>query len=482
MKLNKLEIHNFKSIEHVELELKKIGDNYTYCLFGINESGKSSILKAISLYDEENLTYPEDYFDETKNVEISFHYSISQNIIKELREQLIKDNKCPKEIASKISATDVIIKIVFNNDTEIEREIIEEVNFKTNIFKGYSSDAKTITKKEKESTEEDFNLTSFIKSNYPDFFYGYSHTVVFWESTSKYLILDEISLTDFSAKPSSISIPLYNCFKLAGIKTTKEIAKKISSLTSHARIRNLESLLSRKVTEHINTIWENHPISILFEIDSDKISLLIEDKDVHDKAKTTSQRSDGFKQFISFLLTISADDKTESLNSKILLMDEPETHLHPQAQLNLRKELNKITSKQNSTYVIYATHSNYLIDKSNLNRNFKVFKENNEKTKVERIERTSSSYSEVNFEVFDIPTTDYHNELYGYLEEVDNAKLQGLDQDRQWIDSRNNNTYNVSLPKYIRHSIHHPENTLNRKFTEAQLKKSIKILRKLKYD
>ncbi|WP_420398733.1 ATP-dependent nuclease [Flagellimonas sp.] len=482
MRLNQIEIKNFKSVEHVVLDLKKIGNNYTYCLFGINESGKSSILRAISLFDEEGLSYPEDYFDETKNVEIIFHYSIDESVIKALREQLVKENKCPKEISKKIIATEVKINVVHSNDTETEREIIEHISFKTEIFQGFTNDDSTIIKKGKDSTEDDLNITTFLRKYHSSFFYGYSHAVVFWESTSKYLILDEISLTEFSTNPSSASIPLLNCFKLAGIRATKDIAKAIASLTSHARIRNLESLLSRKVTEHINTIWENHPISILFEIDSDKISLLIEDTDVHYKAKTTSQRSDGFKQFISFLLTISADDKTESLNSKILLIDEPETHLHPQAQLNLIKELNKITSNQNSTIVLYATHSNYLIDKSNLNRNFKVFKEKNEKTKVEKIQRTSSSYSEVNFEVFEIPTTDYHNELYGYLEEIDSAKLQGLDQDRQWIDSRNNATHKVSLPKYIRHSIHHPENTLNRKFTEAQLKKSINILRKLKYD
>ena len=482
MKLNRIEIKNYKSIEHVEIELKKIGDNYTYCLFGINESGKSSILKGISLYDDEELAYPEDFFDELENIEITFHYSLVQNDLKELRETLVKEHKCPKELINKVSATEVSITVIHKNESDSEREISETINFKTTIFNDYFSKETTIQKKDKESEEDDFNLKFFMEANYTDFFYRHSHTVVFWESTAKYLVLDDISLTEFSAKPDTTSIPLHNCFKLAGIKTTKQIAFKISSLTSHARIRNLESLLSRKVTEHINNIWENHPISVLFEIDSDKISLLIEDKDVHDKAKTTSQRSDGFKQFISFLLTISADDKTESLNNKILLIDEPETHLHPQAQLNLRKELNKITSKQDSTFVIYATHSNYLIDKNNLNRNFKVYKENNEKTNVERIERTTSSYSEVNFEVFDIPTTDYHNELYGYLEEVDKAKLDGLDQDRQWVDSRNKNTYNVSLPKYIRHSIHHPENTLNRKFSEAQLRKSIKIMRELKYD
>jgi len=58
--------------------------------------------------------------------------------------------------------------------------------------------------------------------------------------------------------------------------------------------------------------------------------------------------------------------------------------------------------------------------------------------------------------------------------------LNSLEKDKKWIDSRNNKEKDVSLSEYIRHSIHHPENTLNKKFTEKELKESIEKLKSIK--
>jgi hypothetical protein len=199
------------------------------------------------------------------------------------------------------------------------------------------------------------------------------------------------------------------------------------------------------------------------------------------KAKTTSQRSDGFRQFISFLLTLSAENQIEELNHTLMLIDEPEAHLHPQAQINLCKELIKITSNGTDNIAFYATHSNYMIDKNNLERNIKVVKKRNGTTLLEYIPASQSSYSEVNFTVFDVATADYHNELYGYLEDTSKDKLDSLLKDKDWINERTGQTEKVSLSKYIRNSIHHPENTSNKAYTETLLRKSIKSLIKLKY-
>ncbi|MDA0208487.1 MAG: AAA family ATPase [bacterium] len=59
---------------------------------------------------------------------------------------------------------------------------------------------------------------------------------------------------------------------------------------------------------------------------------------------------DGFCQFISFLLTISAESATNQLSNSLLLLNEPETHLHPQAQEYLKDELIKITRNDENVY------------------------------------------------------------------------------------------------------------------------------------
>ena len=83
--------------------------------------------------------------------------------------------------------------------------------------------------------------------------------------------------------------------------------------------------------------------------------------------------------------------------------------------------------------------------------------------------------------MFDVPTNDYHNELYGYLDEVSKTKLSNLPKDHKWKNEKTKKEDDVSLATYIRHSIHHPENTSNVKVAEKELIESIEKLRELKY-
>ena len=109
-----------------------------------------------------------------------------------------------------------------------------------------------------------------------------------------------------------------------------------------------------------------------------------------------------------------------------------------------------------------------------------MLKKENHKTSINKIEKKRSTYSEVNYEVFGIETSDYHNELYGYIESEDKTLLNNLNKSKKWIHSITNKEYQVSLSEYIRHSIHHPENELNKKYTDKELNQSTKILRDIK--
>lgn len=481
MKLEKIIINNYKSIDNLEFEIKEINKSYTYSLIGINESGKSSFLKAISLLDDDNeINYPQDYFDDTKPVRIFYKYIPDEIELKELIKNLQSNHNLDKEILKDIKIKNVNIVVQFDPNSSIIKTRQEIIEFENFIFNNYTEKNNIISKKKSEEKDlEDFDLQAFFSKNLNDYFWGISQSAVFWKSSPEYLMLDEIDLLSFSKTPKKISIPLFNCFILSGI-SEKNIESEVNKLNSAIAINSLQSKLSELTTEHINLVWPEHPISITFQINNNKISLLIEDNGVKYKPKTTSQRSDGFRQFISFLLTISVENHNKELENTILLIDEPETHLHPPAQINLLKELIKITSNLNNNILFFATHSNYLIDKYNLERNFKVFKKKNQKTSIEQIEKKRSTYSEVNYEVFNISTSDYHNELYRYLEFEDKTSLDNLSKNKIWINSKTKKELKISLSEYIRHSIHHPENELNKKFSEKDLNDSIKILKELK--
>lgn len=482
MNLLSINIKNFRSIEEITISINEINESKAITLLGINESGKSSFLKAISIHDYTDaslISYPHDYHDPGKPIEITFHYELTEDDCKDLAGEL-----------SEMGWRNEAIELLKINSLSITTRIdhltpkltrTENIYFQSDELNQFTLDGKSLVFVDptSEAVQPRIKLTEYFRDHMSGYFWGGSHTSALWKSDSKHLITDGIQIDTFSINPIETSVPLHNCFKLAGydienIRQVLEAAKNDSASAS-----NLQDRLSDFVTAHIRKIWPEHKIKIKFQITNGLIQFLVEDEGVKYQAKTTDQRSDGFKQFLSFLLTISADSATKNLYNQLLLLDEPETHLHPEAQEQLMQELIGI-SKSGNNIVVFATHSNYMIDKDHIERCYKVVKKENKTTTLEEIKPKATSYSEVNFEIFNIPSTDYHNELYGYLEDVSKSKLDTLPKNRKWTDARNGKIKDVSLAEYIRHSIHHPENKLNNKYTKFELIESINTLRALR--
>lgn len=311
---------------------------------------------------------------------------------------------------------------------------------------------------------------------------------IFWTAASNYLIDKPIDLTAFASGPGSVSIPLRNCFLLAGIE---DIPARIASLDGDStEIELLSRELGAKVTEHLSQAWPNHPVEITFLITGNLLNFHVRDSGTQGKAKTADQRSDGFRQFVSFLLTVSAQNKNEELASTILLLDEPETHLHPLAQEYLLRELVALTANDRDNVVLFATHSNYLIDKKDLSRNFRVRKDGDQSNLV-KFDKKSSSYASVSYEVFSIASTDYHNELYGMLHErfqnedaTDDSRERIKVFDEAFLHKQHGQKRShpykgkakeATLPTHVRNCIHHPES--GQKFSEEELSNSIEIMK-----
>ena len=70
MKLRSITIKNFRSIRDLTFEIEEVGGSYTFALIGINESGKSNFLEALSLVDDrERELFTTDYTDRKKKCE-----------------------------------------------------------------------------------------------------------------------------------------------------------------------------------------------------------------------------------------------------------------------------------------------------------------------------------------------------------------------------------------------------------------------------
>ena len=451
MKLKNIRIQNYRSIEDITFDIEKLADgSYTYGFIGVNEAGKSSILKAIALKDGHFPLSPKDFKNRDKDVFISFRYFLEKS------DEAIK--------------ADLITEDDEADFDEIEYSISYNFSTPTKPIKSYLG----ITKDKSEILLD--NAETILAEQ----------ETIFWTYEEKFLISNPINLESFSNSPESVSVPLKNCFLLAGFENIKETITNIKGDSTEKQY--LQEKLGMEVTKHIQSVWPNHPIEITFDIDGGVINFHVKDTGVS-RAKTASQRSDGFRQFVSFLLTISAENKNDELSNTILLLDEPETHLHPQAQIHLLNELNRISTNNRNNIVLFATHSNFMIDKKDLSRNYRVVKES-DKTLIHRFEKQSSTYASITYDVFGIATSDFHNELYSKLhdnflesctESNPSNAIKHFDEAYFHQQKGLKKTFHLkttpnaaTLPTYIRNCIHHPDK--GRDYNDEQLRTSIELM------
>ena len=204
-----------------------------------------------------------------------------------------------------------------------------------------------------------------------------------------------------------------------------------------------------------------------------------------------------------------ANEKDSDL---ILMLDEPETHMHPEVGRYFIEVLNRaLTHFQTAglfryCQIILATHSPFLIQSlNNYPATIALTKTECGQIKVfdfENIQhlhlpgRIDYSFNLVMYYVFNVPTIELHDELYGHLQ-VENKCSSEKDLDdwflnntsiaatKLWIaviDGKEKHPCKVTLQRYIRNFIHHPENTRNQKYTLVELRQSIEeMLSCLKY-
>lgn len=201
-------------------------------------------------------------------------------------------------------------------------------------------------------------------------------------------------------------------------------------------------------------------------------------------------------------------------HKSVLIIDEPEAFLHPLAQIRLSKILarraRRISKDKDPMQIIISTHSPYmfqypLTQKSTLF----LFKNNSGDYSVTNTDfeekllfgTKSPTWGEINYYAYNLPTVEFHNELYGYLQqqvikrENNDRYYKERDFDkyiedlldntsgtrkkmRIWKDDRFSppQSKNRTLQTYVRNCIHHPENTLNKQYDEKDLKKSTEQL------
>lgn len=214
-----------------------------------------------------------------------------------------------------------------------------------------------------------------------------------------------------------------------------------------------------------------------------------------------SQKGSGLQRALAFaiLKTYAEMERKSETRNSIFLIDEPEISMHPRMQKNLMESLRKISKAEQ---VFISTHSPYILKEFNKDRDkILTFSRNNKE--IEHKELTdwnllpySPSLAEINYYAYKLPTSEFHNELYGCLHEkyisknVDCKKNREINifdgfikqygnlPERTWHNDAKTNPQTVSLATFIRHKMHHPENKkmVGVEYDDKELKKSISAL------
>ncbi|MBW2645612.1 MAG: AAA family ATPase [Deltaproteobacteria bacterium] len=177
----------------------------------------------------------------------------------------------------------------------------------------------------------------------------------------------------------------------------------------------------------------------------------------------------------------------------IAFIDEPELHLHPSLQGDFVKFLLEISKE---SQIILTSQSPLFIKQLSYNKGvcIYIFQKNNGKPELVTMDERVLPYvsaNEINYLAFGLPTAEFHNELYGFIqtkaidEDENNAKelnfdgwlsTKGLQKNKDWVREVRGTAKPVekkTAQTYIRNSIHHPENTHNKIYSDEELKNSI---------
>lgn len=407
MKLKNIKIADYKSINEIEFPIQKRNNSYTTILLGKNETGKSNILEAMSFLQQYNEEQSADFLS-IRNQQneadiVSVFYTMESENVSEYRKYISSSIKIPDELLNKITVTNATKEIYLQDDDKLNEEWVfafkpltlnntyfleKTTETPGKVVNGVQQPAQSITNIEIISSSELKKLTEEQQSEYnpltkekleeyiipllEKYYNKYEIPVSIWKSSPNYLIQDSIPLKDFAQKPSKYP-PLKNIFALAGYKTQDEIIEKINEIEKKSNYRRrLQQQLTKETTDYLNKKWAEHKILIDVEISDElNIHVKVQDKDDPSAFHNMSERSQGFKHFVSLLLSLSVNNKTGNLKNNLILIDEPEVHLHPSGVRYMLKELLEI-GKNN--YVFIATHSNFMIDRETKDRHYLVSK------------------------------------------------------------------------------------------------------------
>lgn len=430
--LSKVIIKNFLSIK--EEQTIKINKDFT-SIIGKNESGKSTILKAIDklngygikneeknvelkseesvikglfILDEKEINYINSGYEESNDLGF---YSLPNEYGNLYYEIMIKENEDTKYYT--LYYLDKNNKYIAISSSIYLTRIVDYIKSLSKSFE--------LTKEQKESLSKLYNLseldikksidTDLIKLDFPDGVIEELKKISIQISPKKWIsLLPQYNFIYFSSFDSILKDNVLfseietnkqaeNILNISGIDVDD-----LSDAYENDDEQSLEDLgtqcieiVSKKFKEIFQQTDTEFKIKIRFGSAKKNISFFTQDKTSGNKTISLSKRSDGFRWYLSLYLTLYDFLNNDSDINYILLLDEPNLYLHPGAQRNLL--FNVFKNEFVDTQIIYTTHSPYMIDSDN-SYSIRII----EKDRQTLIYNSPQEYAEKNIKLKDVDT------------------------------------------------------------------------------
>lgn len=360
-----IEIKGFRGLSHVSLNFSK---NDLVLLLGLNESGKTSILKAIECFDFNNDPDPDQlkaFFTSIRNKQdidcsspttITAEISFSEPLDYKFFQKALRSARYGRQIRSTVDA--FIARANKRCSVRITRVI---------PFNNGNAGASYYTF-EDHPPIEDQKLESVMaqeivrRSPYILYFEDFQDAIpekIFTNSRSDgfnpvwYEIIDGI----FFNTNSNYSVKKYLGYY--SIKNRRDddartVLKQVNKTLQETFTEKWRDLSGVKEIDHTE---------IAFQENKKYFEIKISEKD--GTTYSVHERSKGAVWYLAFLMKTEFRRKKlrEGSGKPIYLIDEPASNLHSTAQSHMVADFEKLVE---DTTVIYTTHSRYLISESNV--------------------------------------------------------------------------------------------------------------------
>lgn len=341
--LKRIKVTNFRSLDNFSMDFNE-GLNV---IIGENDAGKTSLIDSIKILFNESKIEREDFRDEEKNVtiELEANDATYRMLVEPKTLKTVLESSPSNEICEKIY-TEINSEEFKDKSEDSQRELLREYCTLFAIGSKSNSRIETLTNNLNTKLEEIGNASLFIEQkslNYPISFLDgkeFENMNTFFEK-SFFKELKQ-NIWNYEIEDKSIKTHLTNVInKFKDEALSEENAKEL--------YENLSEFLPN--FKEIDVFIEPDP-QMKFNID---VNLL----NSNNQQISLKKMGDGTNRRTTMAIFKHKQDK----NDLCYVFDEPDTHLHIKAQLDIFNLFNDLA--EDNKQVIITTHSPFLINEIN---------------------------------------------------------------------------------------------------------------------